>query len=82
MYKIVSFRYESVIPKNFARLCRAKFFLPPQSQIRSYGLEYQISFTAGNMCKPVLLAWVSLVNGERGIDSIMLGRNMPGSTLL
>ena len=39
MYKIVSVRYESVIQKNFARLCRAKFFLPPpQSQIRSYGL--------------------------------------------
>ena len=33
MYKIVSFRYESVIPQ--------KFFgpPPPQSQIRSYGLD-------------------------------------------
>ena len=29
MYKIVSFRYESVIQKNFARLCRAKFFFAP-----------------------------------------------------
>ena len=39
MYKIVSFRYESVIQNFFARL--AKFFAPPppQSQIRSYGLE-------------------------------------------
>ena len=36
MYKIICFRYESVIQKNFAR--RAKIFLPPQSQIRSYGL--------------------------------------------
>ena len=32
MYKIVSFRYESVIQKK-------KFAPPPQSQIRSYGLE-------------------------------------------
>ena len=43
MYKIVSFRYESVIPKNFAWLCRAIFFLPPQSQIRSYGLAVCIN---------------------------------------
>ena len=44
MYKIVSVRYESVIPKNFARLRRAKFFLPPQSQIRSYGLAYDLYY--------------------------------------
>ena len=29
---------KSMIKKNFARLRRAKFFLPPQSQNRSYGL--------------------------------------------
>ena len=50
MYKIVSFRYESVIQKNCARLRCAKFFLPPQSQIRSYGLaeylnRYRFGFT-------------------------------------
>ena len=38
MYKIVSFRYESVIQKNFARP-QIFFCPPPQSQIRSYGLE-------------------------------------------
>ena len=38
MYKTISFRYESVIQKNFARLRRANFFLTPHSQIRSYGL--------------------------------------------
>ena len=41
MYKIVSFRYESVIQKKFA----------PQSQIRSYGLVpcllFDISFKKG-----------------------------------
>ena len=37
--KIVSFLKKSVIKKKFARLRRAKFFLPPQSQNRSYGLE-------------------------------------------
>ena len=36
MYEIVSFRYESVIQKNFAQI----FFAPPKSQIRSYGLGY------------------------------------------
>ena len=52
MYKIVSFRYESVIQKHFAGLRRANFFLPPppppQSQIRSYGLvvPYRTIFTA------------------------------------
>ena len=44
MYKIVSFRYESVIKKKIVRRSRANFFAPPpppppQSQIRSYGLE-------------------------------------------
>ena len=47
MYKIVSFRYESVIQKNFARLCRANFFLPPQSQIRSYGLGIRVFLKMG-----------------------------------
>ena len=35
MYKIVSFRYESVIQKNFARLRRAKFVLPPPPNHKS-----------------------------------------------
>ena len=38
MNKIVSFWKKSMIKKNFARRSRAKFFLPPQSQNRSYGL--------------------------------------------
>ena len=29
MYKIVSFGYESVIPKKFAQQSRTKIFLPP-----------------------------------------------------
>ena len=36
MYKIVSFRYESVIQKNFE--AAQKKSPPPQSRIRSYGL--------------------------------------------
>ena len=44
MYKIVSFRYESVIQKNL----RANFFLPPpQSQIRSYGLGSRLTSMHG-----------------------------------
>ena len=39
MNKIVSFWKKSVIKKNFARLRRAKFFLPPQYKNRSYGLD-------------------------------------------
>ena len=35
MYKIVSFRYVSVIQKNFARLRRAQFFLPPPPNHKS-----------------------------------------------
>ena len=52
MYKIVSFRYESVIQKNFARLRREYIFFappPPQSQIRSYGLAVARSLVSRNL---------------------------------
>ena len=47
MYKIVSFRYESVIQKNFARLRRAYIFFapPPQSKIRSNGLANALNWS-------------------------------------
>ena len=39
------FGKKSMIKKNFARLRRAKFFLPPQSQNRSYGLAISLLYS-------------------------------------
>ena len=44
MYKMVSFRYESVIEKFLRGFSAQNFFGPPQSQIRSYGLDHYYTF--------------------------------------
>ena len=65
MYKIISFRYESVIQKNFARLRRAKFCLPPP--ITNPFLRPCITI-AERVCFVFSLGWENLTKTLRGLN--------------
>ena len=60
----ILFGKKSMIKKKFARLRREKFFLPPQSQNRSYGLDFEVSMA---LIRPKWNSYSSEHQGRCGV---------------